>query len=41
MRGRGRRRENVNERKTSEVKKWETKNEMPKWWEGEKNKWKV
>ena len=28
----------MGERKTSELKKWETKNERPKWWEGEKNK---
>ena len=40
-RGRGRGRENVGERKKSEAKKRETKNEMPKWWEGEKNKWEV
>ena len=39
--GRGRGRENVGERKTSEAKKRETKNERPKWWEGEKNKWEV
>ena len=32
------RRENVCERKISEVKKWETKNERPTWWEAEKNK---
>ena len=30
------REKNVGERKISEVKKWETKNERPKWWEGEK-----
>ena len=29
--------ENVGERKTSEVKKWETKNKRPKWWKVEKN----
>ena len=40
-RGRGRGRENVGERKTSEAKKRETKNERPKWGEGEKNKWEV
>ena len=38
-RERERGRENVGERKISEVKKWETKNERPKWWEVEKNKW--
>ena len=31
----------MGERKKSEIKKWETKNERPKWWEGEKNKWVV
>ena len=31
----------MGERKKSEAKKRETKNEMPKWWEGEKNKWEV
>ena len=36
-----RRRGNVGERKTSETKKRETKNESPKLWEGEKNKWEV
>ena len=40
-RGRGRGRENVGERKTSEEKKRETKNERPNWWQGEKNKWEV
>ena len=39
--GRGRGRENVGERKTSEAKKRETKNERAKWWEDEKNKWEV
>ena len=40
-RERERGRENVGERKISEAKKRETKNERPKWWEGEKNKWEV
>ena len=31
----------MGERKKSEAKKRETKNERPKWWEGEKNKWEV
>ena len=31
----------MGERKTSEAKKMETKNERPKLWEGEKNKWEV
>ena len=31
----------MGERKTSEAKKREIKNERPKWWEGEKNKWEV
>ena len=31
----------MGERKTFEAKKRETKNERPKWWEGEKNNWKV
>ena len=40
-RGGGRGRENVSDRKISKVKKWETKNKRPKWWEAEKNKWEV
>ena len=36
MRERERERENVGERKISEVKKWETKNQRSKWWEAKK-----
>ena len=36
--GMGRERERVDERKIFEIRKWETENERPKWWEAKKKK---